>query len=251
MNNHTYSSTIDTFNGALLLKKSLFVSMRDSPQVVRQGFLVVLLVGLLVGGIEGARGMLAVLKPDHEFARWSSQVEQSLTRMAFNARTPEERLFISALRENILAGTGIARAVMMLPTPLPPPFRAIAQGAGKLVSYPLSYLQDVLLSVVFTHIVATWLGGRGSLQQMLGLGALATAPHALDGLAFLPVLGPLLGIIAWWWGLMILIVATSFAHRLDAERATLAVLFFPMVGMLLAGSLSCVILNLLSSQIMR
>jgi hypothetical protein len=240
---------MDTFNGALLLRKSLLTSMRDSPHVVRQGLLVVLLVGLLVGGVEGVRTGLAVLKPDRELARWYDSIDQPLSQAAMSAQTPEERVFLSMLRENLKYVVGIAKEINNLPTPLPTPFRAIAQGLGTLVSRPLIYFQGVLLSVIFTHITASWLGGRGSIQQMLGLGALAVAPHALDALTFIPVLGPMLGGIAWGWGLIILIAGTSFAHRLETERAALAVFFFPLIGILLAGIVGCTVLGLFGSVV--
>jgi hypothetical protein len=90
-----------------------------------------------------------------------------------------------------------------------------------------------MFAVVLTHIAARQLGGQGTIQQMLGMGALSVAPHALDALSFIPVIGSTLGVIAWAWGLVILVVATGIAHRLDSGRATLAVLLYPVIGILL------------------
>jgi hypothetical protein len=101
------------------------------------------------------------------------------------------------------------------------------------VSQPFSYLGGMLLTVVCVHIAASWLGGQGTIQQMIGLGALSVAPHALDALTFIPFLGSMLAMVAWAWGLAILIVATSTVHRLDIGRAIFAVFFFPIIGILL------------------
>ncbi|NTV65063.1 MAG: YIP1 family protein, partial [Oscillochloris sp.] len=90
-----------------------------------------------------------------------------------------------------------------------------------------------MLAVVSTHIAARQLGGEGNIQQMLGLSALSVAPHALDALGFIPAIGATLNLIAWVWGLVILVVATSVAHRLDSGRATLAVLLYPLIISLL------------------
>jgi hypothetical protein len=102
------------------------------------------------------------------------------------------------------------------------------------VATPLSYLAGLLITVAFTHLAARQLGGQGSLQQMIGLAALSVAPHALDALGFIGGIGPLIGSLAWGWGLMILIYATSVAHQLDAGRAALAVLLYPILGFILA-----------------
>lgn len=229
----------DTLNGALLFKMEMFKSLRESPQVVRQGLMVVLLVGLLVGGVDGVRSMMATLSPNQELGRFQAQMERSLSQQAMAAQTPDQRMVLTMMQENLAPGIDIIRRHQRLATPFPRPVRAALHGLGLLVSRPLAYLQGVLLAVAFTQIAARWFGGRGTLQQMVGVGALSAAPHVLDALAFIPFIGSTIAMIAWGWGLLILVMGTSVVHRLETGYALLAVLFFPMIGVLLAGIGCC------------
>lgn len=235
---------MDTFNGALTLNQTLLHNLRESPQVVQRGLLVVLMVGLLVGGVNGVRTLMSGLNPEMDFAQLRDQFEQALDQQALAATTPEQRELIKAFRDNLEPGIALLREVNELPTPLPRPVGALFRGLGVFVSQPLNYLGSLMLWVVFTHIAARWLGGQGSIQQMLGLGALSVAPHALDALAFIPVLGSIVSVIAAVWGLIVLVVGTSVAHRLDTGRAALAVFLFPLIGAVLALLGCCVLFGL-------
>lgn len=225
---------MDTFNGALTLNQTLLHNLRESPYVVQRGLLVVLLVGLLVGGVSGVRQILGGLNPAMQIAQVRQELDQALTQQALEAQTPAQREAVRLISENVEPALAIALAVGELPTPLPHPVGAIFQGLGVLASQPLSYLGSLLVWVVFTHIAARWLGGQGNIQQMLGLGALAVAPHVLDALAFIPFLGLPLWIVTVIWDTVIFVTATSVAHRLTIERSVLAVLLFPLLGGVLA-----------------
>lgn len=237
---------MDVFNGALTLNQDLLRSLRESPQVVRRGMLVVLLVGLLVGGVNGVRALFSDLNPDRDLAAARTQIEDQLDQVALSNPSPEQREAVRLVSENLDSGFALARDLLTLPTPLPRPISAVTQGVATLVSAPLGYLSGLLFWVVLTHIAARWLGGQGNIQQMLGLGALSVAPHALDALAFIPGVGVALVWVARIWGIVVLIVATSVAHRLDSGRATLAVLLFPIIGgvLLLLGCCALFVLAL-------
>lgn len=225
---------IDIFNGALTLKQDLFQGMRESPDVVRRGLLLVLLVGLLVGGVQAISTMITNSNPDRAIAEIEAAVDQSIQQQALAATTAEQREAVQIISDNKPGIISLIRALMSLPTPLPRPVGLVLQGLGLIASTPLSYLGSLMLTVIFTHIAARQLGGTGNIQQMLGLGALSVAPHALDALGFIPYLGQTISLIAWAWGLVILVVATGVAHRLDSGRSTLAVLLYPLIGSLLA-----------------
>lgn len=229
---------MDTFNGALTLNQTMMRGLRESPDVVRRGLLVVLLVGLLVGGVEGLQIILTTADPDRVVNEFRTQYEEFVEGLGLSANTPELREIVRALDANEDGLIRLVSDLAALPTPLPRPISAAFQGLGVMASRPLAYLSGLLLTVIFTHIAARQLGGEGSIQQMLGLGALSVAPHALDALGFIPGLGTALDLIAFFWGLAILVTATSIAHRLDNGRATIAVLLYPFIGSLL-GLLAC------------
>ncbi len=224
---------IDTFNGALTLSQTLFHGMREAPDVVRRGLTLVLLVGLLVGGVQAISTMITNSNPDRVIADIETTLNQSIQQQSLAATSASQREVVQMLKENSQGVLSVVRAVMDLPTPLPRPVSVIFQGLGLMASTPLSYMGSLMFAVVFTHIAAQQLGGQGTIQQMLGMGALSVAPHALDALSFIPVIGSTLGMIAWAWGLVILVQTTSIAHRLDSGRATLAVLLYPLIGVLL------------------
>jgi len=224
---------IDTFNGALTLSQTFFRGMREAPDVVRRGLTLVLFVGLFVGGVQAISTMITNSSPDRVIADIETTLAQSIQQQSLTATSASQREMVQLLKENSAGALNLVRAVMDLPTPLPRPVSVILQGLGLMASTPLSYLGSLMLAVVLTHIAAQQLGGQGTIQQMLGMGALSVAPHALDALSFIPVIGSTLSVIAWAWGLVILVLSTSIVHRLDSGRATLAVLLYPLIGALL------------------
>ncbi|MCG8346479.1 MAG: YIP1 family protein [Chloroflexales bacterium] len=232
---------MDTFNGALTLNRTLLLGLHESPNVVQRGLAVVLLVGLLVGGVKGALTMLNAINPERAIATTRTELKNFVEEQAQLSSTPEQRAAIDLMEDNLEPGLEIWQATIELPTPLPRPVGAIFRGLGVMVAEPLTYLGNLLLWVIFTHIAARWLGGQGNIQQMLGLGALSVAPHALDALAFIPFIGQALGLIASLWGLVILTIGTSVAHRLEIGRAIMAVVLFPLIGLVL-GVLGCCLL---------
>ncbi|MCS6881108.1 MAG: Yip1 family protein [Oscillochloridaceae bacterium] len=239
---------IELFNGALTLNQRLMLGLRESPDVVRRGLLLVLFVGLLVGAVTGASALLDTATPERTVATVREFVEAQKRQIALSPNADQLQPLLRFVNENEEAFYALLKDLIALPTPLPRPFGQVFQWLATTVSTPLSYLAGLLLTVIFTHIAARQLGGQGHIQQMLGLGALSVAPHALDALTFIPGLGPVLGLIAWGWGLVILVVATSVAHRLDSTRATLAVLLYPvllgLVGVLLFCGLLFVVVSL-------
>ncbi len=237
---------MDTFNAALLLKRSVLEQLRESSLVVRQGFLVVLLVGLIVGAVDGIQTFMLNLDPERGIDMAEVAIREAIEQQALQSgTTTEARAMLNIVTMNIDSGVAIARDVQALPTVLPQPVNAFLRGVGVMVSRPFAYLGGLLLTVVFVHIAARWFGGQGHIQQMLGLGALSVAPHLLDALSVVPYLGSLLGFVAWAWAIVILVIATSVAHKLDSGRATLAVFFFPVVGGVLALLGCCVLFFLI------
>lgn len=225
---------MELFNGALTLNQEMMRTLRESPRVVRRGLLVVLLVGLLVGGVQSISMAITQSSPDRVISDLRTQIDDSLRQQALSAETDAQREVLRLFNENKEPLLDLIRSLLLLPTPLPRPVGALLQALGSLVTTPLSYLGGLVLAVVFTQLAARQLGGQGSIQQMLGLSALSVAPHALDALVIVPFIGPTFGLIAWAWGLVILVVATGVAHKLESGRATLAVLLYPLIGALLA-----------------
>jgi len=241
---------IDTFNGALTLNQKLLADLRDSPFVVRQGLLVVLLVGLLVGGVNGVRNLVYGINPTRQAQELQLQkaaLEEGLREMSNNTRDLTQRRMIEIYLENLDSGFTLAEQIAKLPTPLPHPAGIIAESLGIFASQFFLYLGWLLPLVVAVHLSARALGGQGSIQQTLGLGSLCVAPHALDALTFINIIGPVVGIVAWTWSFTVLVTATSVAHRLTSERSLMAVLLFPILGSMLCLMGCCLFFSLMAT----
>jgi len=235
---------IELFNAALTLNQNVLRSLREAPNVVLRGLSVLLFVGLLVGAVSGASAAIRTSTPEQTVADVRAQVDTFVEQLTLSANSEQVQPLIQLVNENEEAFYTLLIDLQTLPTTLPRPVRVIFQWLASVVSTPLAYLAGLLLTVIFTHIAARQLGGQGSIQQMIGLGALSTAPHALDALNFIPGIGPTLGFIGWAWGLVILVVATLVAHKLDSGRATMAVLLYPLILALLGLLAFCLLLFL-------
>lgn len=231
---------IDTIHKALFLNQHTFETLRDSPHVVRQGLLVVLVVGLLVGAINGIQSVIFFLNPTTALDQQREEFEDSIDQVLISSTSAEQREIYQQIRVNLPSGFVLAEELLTMPTPLPQPVVALAHGLGVMVSQPLSYLGWMLLGIIVTHIAAARMGGEGTIQQMVGLGALAAAPLALDALAVIPAIGLLVVLVARVWLLAIMVMATSVVHRFDSGRAALAVLFFPIIGLPLLCIAFCI-----------
>jgi hypothetical protein len=235
---------IELFNGALTLNQNVMRGLREAPDAVRRGFLLVLFVGLLVGAVNGVNGLIQSRTPEQVVTTIRTELERQMDQLVLNSDDPGIQELTRIVNENEEPFFELLTAMLTLPTPLPRPVGLAFQLLASIVSTPLSYLSGMLLAVVATHIVAKQLGGQGHIQQMVALGSLSVAPHALDALAFIPAIGPAISLIAWAWGLVILVVATTVVHRLDSLRATMAVLLVPLLFSLLAMLAFCSLIAL-------
>jgi hypothetical protein len=236
---------MELFNGALTLNQNMMRGLREAPDAVRRGFLLVLFVGLLVGAATGISGLIQSRTPEQVVTTIRAEFDRQMDQLVLNSDDPGIQQLTRVVNENKEPFFQLLTDMLSLPTPLPRPFGLVFQLLASIVSTPLSYLGGMLFAVVFAHIAARQFGGQGQIQQMVALGSLSVAPHALDALAFIPAIGSTLGFIAWVWGLVILVIATSVAHRLDSLRATLAVLLFPLLFSLLAILAFCSLVAIL------
>ena len=238
-------SIMDTFNGALTLNQRVFAEMRDSADGVRRGFVLILLVGLLVGAIQSISNLISIVNPEQAVNEVLAVYRQTLEQQRATATTPEQREVLRLLEESEEEIGNMLRELFTLSGPLPRPVSLILQALGQTVSTPFTYLSNMLLAVIFTHIAARQLGGQGGIRSMVAVGSLSVAPHALDALTFIPVLSLPISLIAWGWGLIILVSGTAVVHRLDSGKAMLAVLLYPSLLIVLGIFLSCFLIVVL------
>ncbi len=219
MESLTYLFRLST--AGLFLDTDTFRSQRDNPAALRDGFFVVLLVGITVGAASLIGSFLTLLsRPDPQ------------TILAIVQSGLERTPFVAELRRSN-------------PTfDLNPIFAQLTQIAGFLqwsslinaVVTPFLYLLGWLIYGVVAHLAARSLGGEGSLAQTLGCTALASGANWLAVVQIVPfaqVAGTtILGLIGCYLGL-------RAAHNLPAWRAFWAALIGPMVLVVLLMLIGC------------
>lgn len=151
----------------------------------------------------------------------------------------------------------MAQRIDALPTSLPKPVGAVLKALGSWLSKPFggnlplaaASLATWLGYGIWVALAAKLLGGRGDLASFFGATALFAAPHLLGVFALVPFLGPLIGLVAFFWGLAIYVKATSVSQELSLERSLLAVLLPGIVAIVLLLILGFGLVGLLVSAI--
>ncbi|WP_298820905.1 Yip1 family protein [Chloroflexus sp.] len=203
-------------SAGLFLDINTFRAQRDNPHALREGFLLVLLIGVVVGIASFIGNFLATLAtPDPE------------NLLAIIQREIEQTPFVTELRELNPAFS------------LDPLFAQITAFARSLqwngligaVTTPIVYLLSWLIYGVIAHLAARSFGGEGTFAQTLGCTALASGANLLALVQIVPFAqvsgATLLGLIGCYMGLRV-------AHNLSGWRAFWAALLGPiLLGVLL------------------
>jgi hypothetical protein len=94
-----------------------------------------------------------------------------------------------------------------------------------------------LIYGLLAYLFASWLGGRGSLTDTLGVLALAVAPQVLNALTLLPYVQ--MGSVVAIWGILCAYVGLKVAHQLPWHRALWAVLLPFILALVVAFVAAC------------
>lgn len=224
------------YTGALLFKTDVFTALRERSDVFLRGFLVLLVAALIAGAFASLTGVAGDLGP-----RMSKEQVQQIALDGFNRSyngPPDQRAVIEPYV------TEIASMVFDL-TALPPragqdvrPVVALVNWLGRTLATPFGFgfVGWTLLMGLLVQLTSHWLGGRGSIAEMLGLTALAAAPQAFNAipnlLTFLSEItnigaltlpNGLLGLLIGVWSLLIYVRATSVAQQISTGRAVGAI----------------------------
>lgn len=242
---------LQTLRDALLLRGATLARLAERPDAFAHGLLVVVLVALLVGLPFLVQDLAAGFQPVAAVEAGDAQPDVSgsleLVRPYLrDAGVPEtiiDQILQTAEGSAGLAGT-VATEINRLPTALPRPLAQAFIGVGRWLSRPFARspfppaaaaLSTWLGYGVWVMLAAKLLGGRGSLHGFFGATGFFAAPHVLNLFNLVPVAGPVLGVIATLWGLLIYTVATGASHRLSPARALIAVFAPVLVGLTLVA----------------
>ncbi len=256
---------VRTLVDAALLRTEAFTRFRDRLDVFFQGFLIVVAVALLTGLPGLVRGVVDAATPrsaEAQLEQATARLEAALAQMepylssASPAAQEQVAQIVRAARLWTAAGIEIAN----LPALLPRPVGRVLEAFGAWLSLPFTKgglpLTAAALSIwlgygVWVMLLAKLLGGRGTLAGFLGTSALYAVPHVLTVFAFIPCLGPLLGLAAVVWGAVIYVKATAVSHHLSAGRAAVAVLVPAAALALIASVVAASVAALTAAAVFR
>lgn len=216
----------------LLLNPTAYRSQRDAPDGLRRGFILVALVGILVGfaSLIGNIGEY-LSEPSPELV--SQTVYDKLRAMPLftdlssnnpNFSAQFDQIFNLATQINQLASGG-----------------GLIRNLAGLIIIPLTLLAIWLVFGIVAHLMARSLGGKGTFSQTLACTALASGINMLGVVQLIPFAQGagtmLLGLIASY-------IAIREAHTLPPWRAFWATVFGPAIVVLLVLILSCAMIAL-------
>ncbi len=232
----------------LFFRNEAFTGLRDRRNAFLQGVLIILVIALVVGLPTLVGDFITGLRPtavEAEMDKAMSGIDQALQQMQpflGNMQSGAADAIIGQIKENMRFGFEIARQVETVPTFLPKPLNKFFETVGKWLSQPFAGSGFPLAAVtlgtwlgygIWVMLFAKLLGGKGTLTAFFGATALYAVPHLLSFLAFVPILGGVLGFIAYFWGLAIYIKGTATSHQLSLERGLLAVILPVLILLLL------------------
>lgn len=240
---------IQICRGGLLLEDEAFYRLKRSADVFVRGLLIIVAVSLIVGLVTSAISFVReVTGPPPEVA--IQEVKQNI-RQGFQMAErfgapidPEvEKVIETYMDAGFRIGARVAK-VAKTTTPLPSPIGNLFEAVGKFVSYPFGWMATWMFYGLLVLVFAKLMGGRATIQQMLGTTSLVAVPHLLDLFAFIPCLGSLLSLVAFFWGLVIYVKATAVANEFGLGKAVLAVLLPIIIAFLLIMALILIIVVL-------
>ena len=233
------SALARTWLGAALLRTAAFQQLLGRRDVFFQGFLVIVLVALIVGLPALAVETVAAFQPRANVPTSDeimTEIDRGMAQFApFIGGLPAEarQQIFAEIKVNVQAVLGMIEEITSLNSTIPPPIRGLLQALGQWLSHPFADggfpLSVVALGTwlgygIWVMMAAKLLGGKGTLAGFFGASAAYAVPHVLSFFAFVPVVGALLGLVGYLWGLIVYVKATAVSHELTAGRAFLALI---------------------------
>lgn len=247
----------ELFIGALTLRAATFVQLRERSDTFLRGFMVLFLAAVIAGAFAATETLVAQLVPPPSKQAVLDAVTSQLGQNS--SIPPGMQPLVEAY---VLNTVSMIYELERLPPRAGEWAKPLVTGLdwiGTTLSTPFNfgYAGWMLFAGLLFGGVAGWLGGRGDLNKMLGLTALAAAPQAfnaipallntlatLTGISALTGLNDLLGIIIALWSAAIYVQATAVAQNFSIGRAlaSIALGIAILVGLVLALILLMVLL---------
>jgi hypothetical protein len=228
---------------AALLKTGAYTWMAGRIDAFMLGFLIIVAVALITGIPVFVGDLIEGLQPGPtpgEVDEIMNQIETTFENMGpmMGDMPPAARdAILAQIRDVMQIVIDVEARITALPRPLPAPVGTLFESFGRYASrafadsgLPLAgaTLGTWLGYGIWVMLFAKLLNGRGTLAGFFGATAFFALPFLLTFFGFIPVLGPLLGLIAFIWGVVIYVKATAVSHDFGYGRAMAAV-FLPLL----------------------
>jgi hypothetical protein len=232
-------ATFDFIRGVVTLDEQTYRDFLASENVMKRGFLIFLACFFIatfpIFGqtlISSWRGFSA-----EDALAFQDQYQNMLEMF----QPPgAEGMDIENFMDDFNAGVNMGVEIDNLPTPLPRPVMAFFRAVGAWVSAVLGYIGPWLGYGVIVLLIAKLAGGRGILNLFFGLTALYAVPNLLQIFSFLPILGPIIILIALLWGIAVYIRAVQISQDFSGGKAVLITALPILILLLLSGCIASV-----------
>jgi hypothetical protein len=241
---------IRTVRGALLFNAAFFEEFHSRRDIFLRGVLLVIVIALIatlpnfiVDLTNGLRSHPATAVEMADASQQLDNIFQQMTPFMQGLSAAERAQVLAQMRQGFLVSSEIAQRIGALPTALPQPIGRGLEALGNWLSRPFggSFLPLAAAALgtwlgygIWVMLAGRMLGGRADLAGFFGTTSLYAVPHLLNVFGLVPVLGPLMGFVAFIWGLGIYIKATAVSQHFSIERALLAVVLPALVAIALA-----------------
>ncbi len=252
--------------GVLTLDHATYVNHIQSRNALKRGLMLIVIVALLsslftfLGNLAGSFNQPSIADIRREFM-------QSLEQQMQLNPAWQDREFRKMFEGSLEEGLGIAEDIMKEPLNLsflPRWLESLLGALGRWLSTPLAWLGAWAWYALWVLLVAKLMGGRATLERMLGATALFAVPHAFYILgdlinlagslpavgACIGFIGSLIGLALFVWGVVIYIKATAVVNEFSMSKAAVATLLPSLVAIAIAsiGLMLIVLLALLGAS---
>jgi hypothetical protein len=143
--------------------------------------------------------------------------------------------FLDIFKQNFIVGSNMGAEIDALPTPLPRPISAFFRALGAWITAALRTISPWLWYGALVLLFAKLAGGRAVLNPFYGLTALFAVPGLLRIFSFIPILGPVLGLVGLIWGIAVYIRAVQISQEFSGGK-TVLITFLPVLILLLLAA---------------
>ena len=229
------SNVLSVLAKTVILDDAAYRAWRDRPNPFLRGMALIVVISLVAGLATFGINLASKVKPVD-----TAQVEEGMRRgfqeslrwnLGWQAMDPKMRKMAEEQMDVIVE---MVTDMVRIGTPLPRGVSGFFEALGAFLSRAPGALAGWLFYGALVLVAVNLLGGAARLPDFLGSVSLYVIPGLLGLLGWIPCLGPLLGLAAWIWGVVMYVKAVSVASDLDTGRSVLAT-FAPAVVILALG----------------